>query len=224
MKILCIDTSEKSLFITIASEGKIFNKYQSDCGLMHSQTLLAGIDSLLKENILSLRDMDYFCCCIGPGSFTGIRIGITTIRAFAQIYKKPALSVNSLQLKAYNIEIKGNIVIPLIDAMQKKVYYAAYYDGAEVISPSICKADNLSEEVSKRLYEIYGKNIEVKYIYEKNIEGLKTVSPVKPPLLAEICLKYISQGKAAGYENMVPLYAALCQAEISYADKHKKME
>lgn len=218
MKFLCVDTSGKALYAAVYSDGKIFYRYRENCNLQHSQTLLYAVDSVLKESGLTLQDMDYFCCNIGPGSFTGIRIGITTMRAFAQAVKKEVLSVNSLELKAYNIETKGKICVPLVDAMQNKVYCGAYLGETEILPPMVYRAEEVKEKIEGKI----GNNGGLLYIYEKEIKGLDNViMPVTPPPLAELCFKKLSEGGGTHYENMAPLYAALSQAEKNYADKHK---
>lgn len=224
MRFLCIDTSDKPLYAAVYSEGRINYRYDKDCGMQHSKTLISAVDALLKDSGLALNDMDCFCAVTGPGSFTGIRIGITTIRAFCQVCGRPALGVNSLELKAYNIGINGKIAVPLIDAMQGRVYYAAYDKGNEIISPSVCKFGELDEEINSRLKSLREEK-EILYVFEKDIPGIKSIiSPTPVPQLTEICAEKMAAGKTAHYENLAPLYAALCQAEISYADQHKKVE
>ena len=83
MNILAIDTSSKLCSVAVLDDKNLIDKTERDNGLTHSETLMPLIQNLLYKNNLSLKDMGLFVCDIGPGSFTGIRIGVATIKAFS---------------------------------------------------------------------------------------------------------------------------------------------
>ena len=126
MKILAIDTSSKNCSIAIVdfsneSSYKIIAQENSDNEKTHSQKLMPLIDKVFSENNLTLKDIDYLACCIGPGSFTGIRIGIATVKAFSDSLNIPIIPVNSLESLAYNVNENGYI-FPIIDAKNQNIY------------------------------------------------------------------------------------------------------
>ena len=126
MNILGIDTSTKQANVCIKKENEIFNK-SIDNEITHSEKLLPLIDETLKEANLKLSDMTHLACSIGPGSFTGIRIGIATIKAFAKVLNAPIFSVSSLDILAYtNTDISSDYVISMLDAKNSRVYYSMY--------------------------------------------------------------------------------------------------
>ena len=121
MKILAIDTSSAICSTALLEDDRKLDEKKLDNGMTHSENLMPLIDKLLKENAVDLKDIDLFACSIGPGSFTGIRIGISTIKPFAEVLNKPIASVTSLETLAANVE-KGDVIVTLIDARNNQVY------------------------------------------------------------------------------------------------------
>ena len=104
MKILGIDTSSKRCTVCILEDNNVIVELHSDDEKTHSQTLMPLIDEMFKKTDLSLKDIDMLACCVGPGSFTGVRIGISTAKAFADVYNFKTIGVSSLEWLAYNIK------------------------------------------------------------------------------------------------------------------------
>ena len=104
MKILGIDTSSKRCTVCILEDNNMIIELHSDDEKTHSQTLMSLIDEMFKKTDLSLKDIDMLACCVGPGSFTGVRIGISTAKAFADVYNFKTFGVSSLEGLAYNIK------------------------------------------------------------------------------------------------------------------------
>lgn len=104
MKILGIDTSSKRCTVCILEDNNVVIELHSDDEKTHSQTLMPLIDEMFKKTDLSLKDIDMLACCVGPGSFTGVRIGISTAKAFADVYNFKTFGVSSLEGLAYNIK------------------------------------------------------------------------------------------------------------------------
>lgn len=104
MKILGIDTSSKRCTVCILEDNNVIIELHSDDEKTHSQTLMPLIDEMFKKTDLSLKDIYMLACCVGPGSFTGVRIGISTAKAFADVYNFKTFGVSSLEGLAYNIK------------------------------------------------------------------------------------------------------------------------
>ena len=105
MKILCIDTSSKLCGVAILDDTTLIKKIELDNGLTHSESLMPLIDQILKECNLNLNDINLLVSDIGPGSFTGIRIGIATVKAFADSLNIPCIGISALESLAYNIAL-----------------------------------------------------------------------------------------------------------------------
>ena len=131
MNYIAIDTSDKHLTIIVKKDGKFYEFFTEDSGKKHSVMLMPELEKLLIEADMSVKDADFYACVTGAGSFTGIRIGISTVKAFMFSSGKPCLAVTSFDTLAYN---KQGKVLAVIDA-NHDAYYVAGYDGGKVILP-----------------------------------------------------------------------------------------
>jgi len=124
MNILGIDTSTKKANVCLEFNNKIIDK-SIDNEITHSEKLLPLVDDVLKAENISLKEIDYLACCTGPGSFTGIRIGIATVKAFAKTLNVPIFAVSSLDILAYT-NVASDYVISIMDAKNSRIYYSVY--------------------------------------------------------------------------------------------------
>ena len=97
MKVLSIETSSKICSVAILEDTKLVKKIELNNGLTHSESLMPLIKQILEETNLTLSQMDLLVCDIGPGSFTGIRIGVATVKAFSDSLDIPAVGISSLE-------------------------------------------------------------------------------------------------------------------------------
>lgn len=125
MKTLCIDTSSKICAVAILDNDKLVKKIELNNGLTHSESLMPIIKDIFEETNLTLNDINLLICDIGPGSFTGIRIGIATVKAFSDSFNIPIIGISSLTCLAYNIKSEG-LICSLIDCKNNNCYYSLY--------------------------------------------------------------------------------------------------
>lgn len=125
MKTLCIDTSSKICAVAILDNDKLVKKIELNNGLTHSESLMPIIKDIFEETNLTLNDINLLICDIGPGSFTGIRIGIATVKAFSDSFNIPMIGVSSLTSLAYNVKSEG-LICSLIDCKNNNCYYSLY--------------------------------------------------------------------------------------------------
>ena len=147
MKILAVDTSSKICAVAILEDNKVIDEIKLDNGKTHSENLMPIIKEILDKNNLTLKDMNSIAVSVGPGSFTGIRIGIATIKPMAEVYNLPVASVTSLETLARNIENeeKDFTIISLIDARNNQVY-AGFFDTEYNL-----KEDEIAEDIDEVL-------------------------------------------------------------------------
>lgn len=124
MKILGIDTTTKFFCLSVYSSGRIY-EYNMELGRLHSKLIMVIIKRVLEALEWDAGDIDYFACGLGPGSFTGIRIGLATVKGFAWSLKKPVLGIGSLDILAMNAQRNG-IIVPAIDAKRGLIYCSIY--------------------------------------------------------------------------------------------------
>ena len=125
MKVLSIETSSKICSVAILEDKNLIKKLELDSGLTHSETLMPLIKQILEETKLTLSQIDLLVCDIGPGSFTGIRIGVATVKAFSDSLQIPSVGISSLEGLAYSIKTDG-IICSMIDCKNDNCYYAVY--------------------------------------------------------------------------------------------------
>ena len=125
MKVLSIETSSKICSVAILENKNLIKKIELNNGLTHSETLMPLIKQILEETNLTLSQMDLFVCDIGPGSFTGIRIGVATVKAFSDSLQIPSVGISSLEGLAYSIKNDG-IICSMIDCKNDNCYYSVY--------------------------------------------------------------------------------------------------
>lgn len=126
MKILAMDTSAKAAGVCLLDETKILAEYSANLGLTHSQTIMLMCEHLLSQSRISPEEIDYFAVSNGPGSFTGLRIGIAAVKGMAYAAGKPCVAVSTLDALAYNAVDFSGTVCCVMDARCKQVYNALY--------------------------------------------------------------------------------------------------
>lgn len=198
MRYLAIDTSG-DLIVVAHDDKNCVSRYLKGCNTKHSITLMPYVEECMGELKLQLSDLDFIAVVVGPGSFTGIRIGVSTAKALCYALNKPLLSLTSFDLLAYsdNAPVKS---VCLIDANHDNFYACAYENGYRVKNAEF----NTKEQVLND-YEGY------KMVASQQIEGLDIfVADIESGLKnAILALK----DRTTSYEECVPLYIKRSQAE-----------
>ena len=138
---LGIDTSSRYLTVLAVKGDKVAVRHLPDCAMQHSVVLMDEIDRAFKEADLTPNECDFFCAVTGPGSFTGIRIGISAVKGFSVGADKPMLGLTSFDLIAYNI--KDEKFYTVIDAMHGSYYVCGYSDGGAILPPSYMSGEQV---------------------------------------------------------------------------------
>ncbi len=126
MKVLALDSSAKACSVAITDDNRILGSFFINTALTHSQTLVPMIDSVLKSTNTALEDIDRIAVSAGPGSFTGVRIGVSAVKGIAMPLNKPCVSVSTLESMPYNVIDCDCIVCAVMDARCNQVYNALF--------------------------------------------------------------------------------------------------
>jgi len=126
MKILAIETSTMMGSVAVMDKTQLIAEYRLNIKGTHSERLVRIIDEVLKDSGLEFKDLDGYAVSIGPGSFTGLRIGITTVKGLAFVTRKPVAAIPTLDALACNIPFSQYQICPMLDARKKEVYTALY--------------------------------------------------------------------------------------------------
>ncbi|MBI5893604.1 MAG: tRNA (adenosine(37)-N6)-threonylcarbamoyltransferase complex dimerization subunit type 1 TsaB [Deltaproteobacteria bacterium] len=223
MKILAIDTATTSGGIAILEDDRIIAEYTDSAKETHSEKLLPFIDNLLKSNRINLNALDCFAVAIGPGSFTGLRVGIATIKGLAWPLKKPVVGISTLKALAMNIRDEDKLICPLLDARKNEVYAAVYeWDGDNLVTEKedcITNSEDLLKSLNKPTVFI-GDGIDVYGDIFKNALGDNAIfAPhnlwrIKASNIAKLAFIEIKNGNAQPPESIMPNYLRKSYAEI----------
>ena len=161
MKILAIDTSGQNCSVAIINEEKVICDFNLSIGTTHSETLLPMIDEVCKTSKIDLSEVDVLACGIGPGSFTGLRIGIATIKGFVLAQNKNVIGVPTLDALAYNIANFDGLICSVLDARNNNVYAGIYkYENEKVI----LQDDYITENLDTLIDILKSKNEKVMFV------------------------------------------------------------
>ncbi len=172
MNILAIDTSALTSTVAVMKDGVCVFENNITTSLTHSETLMPTIDYALKSTRLTVKDIDLFAVSCGPGSFTGIRIGVSAVKALAYSLDKPVFGVNTLLALANNLSVVDVPVCPIMDARRSQVYNAVYKfknsSVTEVEAPRALAIEELCASIKEKTYFV-GDGVEV---YKDKISSL----------------------------------------------------
>ncbi len=224
MKILGVESSATAACVAVYVDGKIVAKTFSNTGLTHSQTLLPMVENTLSISKIALSDVDYIAVSNGPGSFTGVRIGVAAVKGMAQPLNKKCIAVSTLEAIAKPLENTGCYAVSVMDARCNQVYTAQFNckNGFErVTSDEAITIDELGERLKNVEGDIVliGDGTDVAYAKLINIlPHIKTAIPsVKYQSAENVCLiaaEMLSKGFEGVYpQSVLPNYLRLSQAE-----------
>lgn len=227
MRVLSIDTSTMMSSIAILEDDNIIGDISISQEQTHSEMLMTLLERLLNDLRLELTDIDLFSVAKGPGSFTGLRIGMTSIKAIAQALDKKIIGVSTLEAMAFSI-LNGGNVLSIIDARGDR-YFAGLFKWSQA------KLETVFEELinEKDLIEVISKLDNVTIVGEaisklpdsiKNDEKV-TISPasLNNGIGKNLCVlgkEKFENGKEDSYFDLTPNYLRKSQAEINLRKKN----
>ena len=139
MLILALESSAKAASVALCRDGVLIAQSQQCSGLTHSCTLLPMAEQMLKNTDTRLADVDAIAVARGPGSFTGVRIGVSTVKALAHAADKPCVAVDALEALAANVTAFDGVVCPILDARAQQVYGAIFKRGERLAEDTVEK-------------------------------------------------------------------------------------
>ena len=234
MKILALDSSAKTASAAIIKDKKLIAEFFVNAGLTHSQTLALLVDSVIKSVNITPEEINCFAVSSGPGSFTGIRIGIALVKGIAFAVNKPCVGVSTLEAIAYNHIEKNAFICSVMDARCNQVYNANFVsnngkmerlcdDRAILIEDLKHELLNVSNKYDKII--LTGDGAEPCYTYMPDIKEIILADNIKRFQRASsvgfLALKELNQNNTVNAEELVPFYLRLPQAERELNNKLK---
>ena len=220
MLILAFESSAKAASAALVKDGKLISQYSQCSDLTHSRTLLPMGEDMLKNAELKLSDVDLIAVAHGPGSFTGIRIGVSMVKGLAWAGDKACVGVSTLEALAWHGLAAGGYVCPVMDARRNQVYNAIFKieDGrpVRVTEDRPIALEELAEEVKAIGAPMFlvgdGAELTYKYLSEKSLAC--TVAPENLRWQSAWGVAMAAMDKEAGdADSLLPVYLRLSQAE-----------
>lgn len=225
MKILGVDSTATAASAAVFIDGKIVSLQFSNTGLTHSQTLLPMIDTALKNASLKVDDLDFVAVSNGPGSFTGVRIGVSAVKGIAQPLDIPCVSVSTTEVIAKPLENTGCYAVAVMDARCNQVYTAQFdcENGFNRITPDeAITIDELGDKLKdvKKTIVLIGDGTKVAFNKLKDVLPNITVATasVVYQSAADVCVLAaekvsVDDFKLTMAHDVLPNYLRLSQAE-----------
>lgn len=234
MKILGIDTSTMAANVAVLEDDKLICEYTINTKKTHSQKLMPMIENMLKLSDLEIKDMDAIGICVGPGSFTGLRIGMATAKAMAHVNNIPLIGVDSLEILGANMDLCNRKICSILDAQRNQVYMNKYALENNKIKSleeiSIKPIDDLLEEIasSDEQWVLVGEAV---YKYKEKINQIENITIPSPAnnITKASSLCVIARDKMLANEDIHncydinPMYIRKSQAEEQYEEKQKRL-
>lgn len=222
IKILALDSTADVSTVAVCEGDRLLSEITVNTGNTHSEALLPTVEQALKLADVTVNDIDMFACSTGPGSFTGVRIGVATVKGMAYGKNKPCVPVSTLEALAYNLSGLSGIICPVMNARRSQVYNALFE----------CESGQLTRLCADRAISIQELDTELADIekpiylcgdgYDVTLCGLKATKPEYVPIryryqsaysVAQIAIKKYENGEAVSDIELVPVYLRPSQAE-----------
>lgn len=232
MKVLGIDTSTLMGSVGIIEDGRPIAQYSLSIEVTHSERLLDTVNTMLKDSRINIDSVDGFAISIGPGSFTGLRIGLGTVKGLCMVTGKQAAGVSTLEALASNLPFCKYTICPVLDARKKEVYTALfkYDENGSIIRVTEDMAVSPEFLVENLIARIEGSVVflgDGVYVYEdllsKQLNDKALFAPVNCLLPSGLSVARIGMQKLLNGEVLpptgVPAYIRKSEAEVK---KRKK--
>lgn len=220
MLTLSFESSAKAASVALCDGARLISQYSQCTALTHSRTLLPMAEDMLKNAELSMADVELFAVAQGPGSFTGIRIGVSTVKGLAWAANRPCIGVSTLEAMAWHGVSAGGYVCPVMDARRSQVYNALFEikDGVPV---RLCEDRAISlEELAAELVTLNapallvgdGAELTARFLDEKGIAYKMAPENLRYQSAWGVAMAALGKPPASA-DELLPVYLRLSQAE-----------
>lgn len=224
MKVLAIETATVAGGVAIVDEDNgLIAELRVDIKIAHAERLMPSLQWLLKASRLSIHDIDAFAVSIGPGSFTGLRIGLSTAKGLSFASNKPIVPVRTLDAFARTIPFCAYLICPMLDARRKEVYAALYrWDGNEcrkVMPEAAVDPAGLLQQIREPVVFMGEGALTYQALIRDTLKDRAVFAPPShrspsAASVAELALEKLNQGIETDPVSLVPFYIRKSEAEI----------
>ena len=230
MKVLGIDTSTSCGAVGLIDDGEVLSDYLLNIPVTHSERLLGAIEFVLREARCPVGDVDGWAISLGPGSFTGLRIGVSTVKGLAFATGKPVVGVTTLDVLASQVSPTSYLICPILDARKKEVYTAFYRYGEEDFlrrqsDYQALRPEDLVKKIKERTIFIGDGVRTYRDFLLHSLYSLATF-PAAPlyvshgSMVAKLGFDLLKKGEHLNVSTFSPIYIRPSEAEMKWQETH----
>ena len=230
MKVLGIDTSTSCGSVGLIDNGEVIADYLLNISITHSERLLGAIEFVLKEAHCNMESLEGWAISLGPGSFTGLRIGVSTIKGLAFATGKPVAGVSTLDVLASEIATTPYLICPILDARKQEVYTAFYrYEKGNTLKRLSPHQAIRPEDLIKKINEqtiFLGDGVKTYRNFLLNSLPSLVIFPPVPlhfphgSIVAKLGSELLQKGECLDLATFTPIYIRPSEAEIKWQETH----
>lgn len=231
MKVLAIETATMAGSVALVDGEELVSEYLLNIEVTHSERLLLAIDCVTRDAKIPIGDVDGFAISLGPGSFTGLRIGTSTIKGLAYATDKPVVGIPTLDALAHNLPLTDYLVCPLLDARKKEVYTALFKRDAEnkleKLTPDLALSPGDLLKMIREKVVFLGDGAKVyQSLIREELGDLALFSPLNLMLpraanVARLSLEEFKKNNTLDLHTFTPHYVRRSEAEEKYREQIK---
>lgn len=232
MKILAVDTASRAGNTAVLENGEVLAELQVTSSETHARRLMSGIDTVLRMAHTRVSELDAFAVTTGPGSFTGLRIGISAVKALGFATGKPITAVSTMDALAYQFPLFSDLICPLLDARKGEVYTALYKCGEnmnfrKVVADSVVDPRQWFAQIEDCcLFVGEGAVLYRELITEIVGQRARFAPPflnsIRSSVVGHVGMKQVEQGNIVDVRALVPYYIRRSDAETSLEKRRKR--
>jgi len=230
MQVLGIDTSTACGSVGLIDEGSVISEYLLNTSVTHSERLLKAIELVLREARYAMEDLDGWAISLGPGSFTGLRIGVSTVKGLAFATGTPVVGASTLDVLASQISPTPYLLCPVLDAKKDEVYTAFYQYGEgdllrRLSAYQAIRPEDLLKKIRERTIFI-GSGVRTYGDYLQSSLPSFAIFPPFPlnaplgSMAAKLGCDLLRKGEYLDLSTFVPIYVRPSEAELKWRDRH----
>lgn len=227
---LGIETANAPLSVALVKDGKVLAEVVQNIKMTHSVGAMPAVEELFVKSGIKPAEIDAVAVSEGPGSYTGVRIGVTVAKTLAWTLKKPLVGVSSLQALAENAKLYTGIVCSIFDARRQNVYAAAYKKGVAVITDTHAHIDGLLMQLDALNEDILFVGVDVDVFWDRIVEVLGTRAvrasfTFDLPRATEVIAlaQQVPLPAVEDVHHFVPQYRRIAEAEANWIKEQKQV-
>lgn len=232
MKILAIDTSTATMGIALVDDQKVYAEFTTNLKKNHSVRLMPVVDQLFEEVGWQPRDIDLIAVAKGPGSYTGVRIGVTTAKTLSFTLEVPLIGVSTLEAMAYGSNSFSGVISPLIDARRGQAYTGLYKkidgvwsnleeDRIILVSDWVKVTSKYNEKILFVGDDVQAHLETLSQLGDKATYGMPAFNSSRPSVIGYLAKQMYENGKLDNVFDFAPAYLQIVEAEAKLLEKNK---